>query len=86
MLSHDHYDHLDYSTIKRIKDNVNTFVVPYGVGNHLRKWKVEEEKIIELNWNEVYFTALIAIVLSILATLYPAIKAARINPAKVLGH
>jgi lipoprotein-releasing system permease protein len=40
----------------------------------------------ELHWNEVYFTALIAIVLSILATLYPAIKAARINPAKVLGH
>jgi lipoprotein-releasing system permease protein len=40
----------------------------------------------ELNWNEVYFTALIAIVLSILATIYPAIKAARINPAKVLGH
>jgi lipoprotein-releasing system permease protein len=40
----------------------------------------------ELNWNEVYLTALIAIVLSILATLYPAIKAAKINPAKVLGH
>jgi lipoprotein-releasing system permease protein len=40
----------------------------------------------ELNWNEVYLTAFIAIVLSVLATLYPAIKAARINPAKVLGH
>lgn len=40
----------------------------------------------ELNWNEVYITALIAIILSVLATLYPAIKAARINPAKVLGH
>jgi lipoprotein-releasing system permease protein len=40
----------------------------------------------ELNWQEVYLTALIAIVLSILATLYPAIKAAKINPAKVLGH
>ncbi|GAC20398.1 lipoprotein-releasing ABC transporter permease subunit [Paraglaciecola arctica] len=40
----------------------------------------------ELNWNEVYITALIAIILSVLATLYPAIKAAKINPAKVLGH
>jgi lipoprotein-releasing system permease protein len=40
----------------------------------------------QLNWHEVYLTALIAIVLSVLATLYPAIKAARINPAKVLGH
>lgn len=40
----------------------------------------------ELNWNEVLLTAFIAILLSILATLYPAIKAAKINPAKVLGH
>jgi len=40
----------------------------------------------QLNWNEVYLTAAIAILLSVLATLYPAIKAARINPAKVLGH
>ncbi|MEP1447002.1 MAG: lipoprotein-releasing ABC transporter permease subunit [Paraglaciecola sp.] len=40
----------------------------------------------ELNWNEVLFTAFIAILLSILATLYPAIKAAKINPATVLGH
>ena len=40
----------------------------------------------QLNWNEVYLTAVLALVLSVLATLYPAIKAARINPAKVLGH
>lgn len=40
----------------------------------------------ELNWNEVSLTAFIAILLSVLATLYPAIKAAKINPATVLGH
>ncbi|WP_158970157.1 lipoprotein-releasing ABC transporter permease subunit [Paraglaciecola sp. L3A3] len=40
----------------------------------------------ELRWHEVYMTAFIAVVLSILATLYPAFKAAKINPAKVLGH
>jgi lipoprotein-releasing system permease protein len=40
----------------------------------------------ELNWNEVILTASIAIILSVLATIYPAIQAARINPAKVLGH
>ena len=39
-----------------------------------------------LNWNEVYLTVLIAISLSLLATLYPARKAAKINPASVLGH
>lgn len=40
----------------------------------------------ELNWNDVYLTAFIALLLSVLATLYPAITAAKINPAKVLGH
>jgi lipoprotein-releasing system permease protein len=40
----------------------------------------------ELHWNEVYMTAIIALSLSVLSTLYPAFKAAKINPAKVLGH
>ncbi|MGS2721507.1 lipoprotein-releasing ABC transporter permease subunit [Paraglaciecola aestuariivivens] len=40
----------------------------------------------QLNWHEVYITGLIAICLSVLATLYPAVKAARVNPAQVLGH
>lgn len=40
----------------------------------------------ELHWNEVFLTALIALILSLLATLYPAFKAAKINPARVLGH
>ncbi|MDP5030529.1 MAG: lipoprotein-releasing ABC transporter permease subunit LolE [Paraglaciecola sp.] len=40
----------------------------------------------ELHWNEVFMTASIALLLSFLATLYPAIKAAKINPAEVLGH
>lgn len=39
-----------------------------------------------LNWNEVYIAGLIAITLSLLATIYPARKAAKINPAMVLGH
>ena len=50
--SHDHYDHLDYPTIKRIKDKVGMFIVPHGVGNHLRGWGVREASITELNWGE----------------------------------
>lgn len=52
ILSHDHYDHLDYWTIKRIKNKVKTFYVPLGLGNHLRDWGVKEESIIELNWDQ----------------------------------
>lgn len=40
----------------------------------------------ELRLKDVILTASIALSLSILSTIYPAIKAARINPAKVLGH
>lgn len=38
----------------------------------------------ELNWHEVAITAVIALILSFIATIYPARKAARINPAQVL--
>lgn len=50
ILSHDHYDHLDYRTIKKIKEKVKRFIVPLGVGNHLENWGVQKEKISEHNW------------------------------------
>lgn len=52
VLSHDHFDHLDYKTIKRIKDKVRQFFVPLGVGSHLERWGVDPAKIRELNWWE----------------------------------
>ena len=53
IFSHDHYDHLDYSTVKQIKNKVKMFFVPYGVANHLKGWGVRQESIIELNWDDV---------------------------------
>ncbi len=50
--SHDHYDHLDYPTVQEIKDKVKTFIVPYGLANHLTRWGVNENRISELNWEE----------------------------------
>src|SRR5690606_25210798 len=49
-ITHDHYDHLDYESIKRLKSKVAHFFVPYGVGNHLVGWGVPEENITEMNW------------------------------------
>ncbi|PWJ44288.1 MBL fold metallo-hydrolase [Sediminitomix flava] len=48
--SHDHYDHLDYGTVNKIKDKVKTFIVPLGLGNHLREWGVKDSQIQELKW------------------------------------
>ncbi len=50
ILSHDHYDHLDYESIKKLKGKVKQFFVPLGVGSHLRKWGIEDSRIKELNW------------------------------------
>ena len=50
--SHDHYDHLDYPTIKKIKNKVGLFIVPHGLRNLLTDWGVPEKSILELNWEE----------------------------------
>ncbi len=52
LISHDHYDHLDYGSIQKLKNKVKLFYVPLGVGVHLEAWGVEKEKIIELDWWE----------------------------------
>ena len=52
LISHDHYDHLDYPTIKKIANKVKRFYVPLGVGVHLKAWGIETNKIVELDWWE----------------------------------
>ncbi|MDY7227222.1 MBL fold metallo-hydrolase [Hyalangium rubrum] len=49
-ISHDHYDHLDYPTLKAMKDWKTTFIVPLGVGAHLESWGIPEARIVELDW------------------------------------
>lgn len=50
VFSHDHYDHLDYTTIKAIHEKVAHFYVPLGLGSHLISWGVPADKITELDW------------------------------------
>lgn len=51
IISHDHYDHLDKETIKALVTEQSTpFLVPLGIGAHLRHWGVPEHRIIELDW------------------------------------
>ncbi len=52
IISHNHYDHLDRDTVRQLADKVHYFVVPLGVGEHLRDWGVEDEAIVELDWWE----------------------------------
>lgn len=51
LISHDHYDHLDIETIVGLARTQRApFVVPLGVGAHLRKWGIPESRIVELDW------------------------------------
>ncbi|TDQ11177.1 MBL fold metallo-hydrolase [Pedobacter metabolipauper] len=52
LITHDHYDHLDYETIKKLKDKVGVFVTSLGVGAHLEYWGVPADQIKELDWWE----------------------------------
>jgi L-ascorbate metabolism protein UlaG (beta-lactamase superfamily) len=50
LISHDHYDHLDYGSIKKLSAKVTMFFVPLGLSAHLQKWGVAPEAITELDW------------------------------------
>lgn len=55
LITHDHYDHLDYPTILKLKDKTKLFITAIGVGAHLEYWDIPSEKIIELSWGEEAF-------------------------------
>ena len=53
VISHDHYDHLDYPTIRALARHTQVpFVTSLGVGAHLQGWGVPAERITELDWWE----------------------------------
>ena len=64
ILTHDHYDHLDYQTILRLKKKIRAVVCSLGIGAHLRYWGIDPGIITELDWwqheqldNEMILTA-----------------------------
>ncbi|HRG02045.1 MAG TPA: MBL fold metallo-hydrolase [Bacteroidia bacterium] len=52
LLTHDHYDHLDYKTLKQLRSKIKEIYCPLGVGSHLEYWGFEESRITELDWWE----------------------------------
>ncbi|PWN60808.1 MBL fold metallo-hydrolase [Chryseobacterium viscerum] len=50
VITHDHFDHLDYPTVKSIKERTAAAILPLGVGAHLERWGFGENKLIEEEW------------------------------------
>jgi L-ascorbate metabolism protein UlaG (beta-lactamase superfamily) len=50
LITHNHYDHLDYQTVSQLKDQVGVVVTSLGVGADLEYWGFATDKIKELDW------------------------------------
>ncbi|WP_416465519.1 MBL fold metallo-hydrolase [Pseudomonas sp. LFS044] len=53
LISHDHYDHLDYPTIVALRPKVRHVIVGLGVGAHFEAWGYDQGNVREADWNEV---------------------------------
>lgn len=52
IITHDHYDHLDYNSIRGLRSKVGLICTSLGVGEHLVSWGIDESQIMEFDWWE----------------------------------
>jgi L-ascorbate metabolism protein UlaG (beta-lactamase superfamily) len=54
IISHDHWDHIDYPTLMALKKDSPQIICPIGVGAHFDKWGFDEKLIFEGDWWDLY--------------------------------
>ena len=52
IITHDHWDHLDYETVTKLKPKVKKVITGLGTGEHLEYWNYDPKSITELDWFE----------------------------------
>ena len=52
IISHDHYDHVDYETLGKLKEKTSQVICGLGVGSHFEYWGYPQDIIHEKDWNE----------------------------------
>ena len=52
LITHDHWDHLDYPTVMALKDRIGRVVCGLGTGAHFRRWGFANKSILEGDWGE----------------------------------
>jgi len=50
IITHDHWDHLDYNTVTALQPKIKKVICPLGNGSHFEYWGYESEKILEEDW------------------------------------
>jgi len=52
IITHEHWDHMDYATLRDIRDRVKHVICPLGIADYLRYWGYADEQITEMDWAE----------------------------------
>lgn len=52
IITHDHWDHLDYPTVLGLKNKVKTIICTLGVGSHFEHWGFDLSTVLEMEWNQ----------------------------------
>lgn len=50
LYTHDHYDHIDLKSVKKLMPKVDRWFVGLGIGRHLERWKIPSSNIKEFDW------------------------------------
>lgn len=50
IITHDHFDHLDYKTVMALEPKVKHIYTSLGVASHLQYWGIDTDKITEFDW------------------------------------
>ncbi|MDR1357719.1 MAG: MBL fold metallo-hydrolase [Tannerellaceae bacterium] len=52
IITHDHWDHLDYPTVKALRPRTGKVICPLGVGAHFERWGYDESNVVEMDWED----------------------------------
>ena len=50
IITHEHWDHMEYATLRDIRDRVKQVFCPLGIADYLRYWGYKDEIITEMDW------------------------------------
>ena len=54
IITHEHWDHMDYATLRDIRTKVKMVICPLGIADYLRYWGYADEQIVELDWYDSF--------------------------------
>jgi L-ascorbate metabolism protein UlaG (beta-lactamase superfamily) len=53
-ITHDHWDHMDYETLVKLKSKVKKVICGLGTGSNLEYWGYDKNIITEMDWDESF--------------------------------